>query len=119
MSEYELRPRDVEARQITSWETAKAIATWCGGKVVEEIDPFDEKKTHPGVNIPTLEGIVRASEGDYVIRHKSGNFQRRSRFSFEQEWRAKQETVEMASDDSINPIRKVVSHDPRERWRTM
>lgn len=87
MSEYELKPNDVDAKQV-SWETADEIAQWCGGVVVTEYS-YPHGEPMPGINVPTLTGMVRASEGDYVIRHASGQFQKRSRYAFESEYRRK------------------------------
>ena len=38
------------------------------------IDPEDNTKRYVGLNIPTLEGVMRASEGDYVIKSTRGEF---------------------------------------------
>jgi hypothetical protein len=63
---YPKKDEWAEARQVSK-ESAKDIAEWCGGVLVEEIDPFDPSIKTPGVNVPTLRGPKRASQGDYVI----------------------------------------------------
>lgn len=62
----------VEAKQVTA-DSAAEIAVWCGGKLVEEIHPFDGTKT-PGVNVPTLRGVMRASVTDYVVQNVFDEF---------------------------------------------
>lgn len=67
------KPVTVEANELTK-NNAEAVALWCGGMLVEEVDAFDPSKTFVGINIPTLEGVMRASEGDYVIKGVRGEF---------------------------------------------
>lgn len=55
-------------------ETAVALSVWCGGQVVEEVDPFDDELRFPAVNVPTRSGVERASLGDYVIKDEDGTF---------------------------------------------
>jgi hypothetical protein len=42
--------------------------------MVEEMDARNENKRYVAINIPTLEGVMRASEGDYVIKGIKGEF---------------------------------------------
>ncbi len=68
---YQRKPNAKEAayavNRLTK-ENAYAVALWCHGDVIEEIDPFDSTKTYAGINFDTLHGRVRASEGDYIIQ---------------------------------------------------
>lgn len=64
---------DIEAVELTK-DNAAAVAKWCGGMVVTEKDALDEEKTFVGINIPTLEGVMRGSEGDYIIKGLKGEF---------------------------------------------
>jgi hypothetical protein len=70
---YRKKPVEVEAVQLNK-DNAEEIAQWCGGMVTEEIDPQDDEKRYAAINIPTLEGTMRASEGDYVIKGTQGEF---------------------------------------------
>ena len=70
---YRLIPVSVEAIQL-SVETAERAAVWTGGRIVEEIDPINSTKRFVALNIPTLEGVQRASDGDYVVRSLGGEF---------------------------------------------
>lgn len=58
----------VDIKQVTA-ESAESIAEWCEGKLVHEIDPDDETITHAGVNVPTVQGVKRASSGSYVTKN--------------------------------------------------
>jgi hypothetical protein len=63
-----------EARTLTEnnvWE----LATWCGGNPVVEHDALDHDKTSPGINVPTKDGVERASLGQTIIRKNDGTFE--------------------------------------------
>lgn len=68
---YAKRPVVIEAWQLTK-VNAEDVANWCGGRVGQDRDrgQFDP----PHVDIPTLEGLTRASSGDFVIRGVKGEF---------------------------------------------
>ena len=72
MGKYRKRTVEVEAEQVTN-DNAYDVAQWCGGRVVEEIGPVDLGRTY-GINVPTLEGPERASQGDYVVKGQHGEF---------------------------------------------
>ena len=79
MSIHVFRPKvktaSVRAAQLTA-DSVASVVSWTGGKQVKEIDPEDSEKTMVGINIPTLDGNVRASEGDYVVQHiETGRFE--------------------------------------------
>lgn len=63
----------VEAMRLTP-ETAKDIERWCGGKIVEIGKPSDPTDVYLGLRIPTLEGVMQADGGDYVIKGVAGEF---------------------------------------------
>ena len=63
----------VEAIQLTH-DNVTEVADWCTGKEVKEIDALDPKKSYVGLNFLSWNGIVRASEGDYIIRDALGGF---------------------------------------------
>lgn len=62
----------IHAVQLTTFN-GQDIAEWCGGKLVEEIDPFTKHVT-PGINVPTEGGNVRASLDSYILRTTGGSF---------------------------------------------
>lgn len=59
--------------QITA-ETVNAVAVWCNGIVVEEIDPEYSEKRYPALNVQCGDDVKRASLGDYVIKRKDGTY---------------------------------------------
>jgi hypothetical protein len=79
---YRLIPVSVEAIQITP-ESAQRAAVWAGGVIREEIDPNDSTKKFAAVNIPTLNGILRAGEGDYIVRDLQGQLSIMGKREFE------------------------------------
>lgn len=62
-------PVVIEAMHFISpqrdWSDLHQIAEWCGGELNVELLIID---------IPTLEGVTRASYGDWVIRGVKGEF---------------------------------------------
>lgn len=59
------RPVEVEAQGPLTYDNAASLAHWCGGGVNRALDT---------VIIPTLEGTLSASLGDYIIRGVAGEF---------------------------------------------
>lgn len=70
---YRKKPVIVEAVRLTA-ENVYDVAAWCGGRAVEETSPRDHSDVYTGLDIPTLEGRMRANEGDYIIRGVKGEF---------------------------------------------
>ncbi len=71
MPQYRKKPVEIEARQIRAYTDMlgpDGIAAWCGG-VPAQTDPGPAY-----MNIPTLEGVMRANIGDWVIRGVKGEF---------------------------------------------
>lgn len=70
---YRKKPVVVEARQFTvpldGDETSnKALAAWCGGVLVSMVDGTK------CIAVSTLEGVMRATYGDYIIKGVQGEF---------------------------------------------
>lgn len=65
---YRKKPVEIKAAQ---WVDGNGfiIADWCGGRIEKALDPADTK-----IVIPTLEGHITASHGDYIIRGVNGEF---------------------------------------------
>lgn len=70
---YRLIESLFEAVKLTP-ETVRDVVLWSGGVEVEEIDPIDSRKKFVGINIPTREGVKRASQGDYVCKQEGDFF---------------------------------------------
>lgn len=75
----------IEAAQVTA-ENAEEIAAWCGGNLVEEIDPFDSAKRQPGINVPCEYGNERASVGHFVFKAGNEGFRIRKPGEFRSLW---------------------------------
>lgn len=60
---YRKRPVVIEAAEVT-YENVDEVAHWCDGYVT----------VPTGINIPTLEGVMLANMGDYVIKGVQGEF---------------------------------------------
>lgn len=58
------KPVTIEARQMTS-EDNFTLATWCGGFY---------KVSLGVIEIPTLEGVMAAQPGDWIIKGIKGEF---------------------------------------------
>ncbi len=68
MPTFRKKPVVIEAEEIQSYHDLPRIAAWCGGVYGQETDG-------PAyLTIPTLEGVMRADVGDWVIRGVSGEF---------------------------------------------
>lgn len=86
MKRYRKKPVVIEAVQLTK-DNIYTVAEWCGGRVIEIVSPRDTKDVYVGLDIPTLEGAMRAETfhqstwdgskytgGDYIIRGIKGEF---------------------------------------------
>lgn len=85
--EYRLIVVKVSAWRVTK-DNAEHIAQWCGGLARETIDPCDPERRIKHVNVPTLDGLKFASEGDYVVKHASGQFEVMGPHQFEMQYEA-------------------------------
>lgn len=85
-SKYELIVYTIDAIQVTPDSVSRAVL-WCGGMQVEEVDPNDKSIKFVGVNVPTFEGMKRASEGDYILKTVQGSFNVMKRAEFERTYR--------------------------------
>lgn len=86
--EYQLIPVHVTAIQVTPESLERAVA-FSGGREIEEIDPQDSKKRFVGVNFPTLSGVKRATQGDYIVKdHTTGEFTVMTKYEFERRYEA-------------------------------
>jgi hypothetical protein len=70
MSMFRKKPIIVEARCFLPG-TGQDLVAWCGGR---EQGDFNELGVFPWIEIPTLEGNMRANPGDWIIRGVKGEF---------------------------------------------
>lgn len=74
--------------EVLKHDNGMELAHWCHGKPVTEIDAFDDALTFMGINVPTLTGTKRLSEGDYLVQSENGYFHVVARFEFEQTYKS-------------------------------
>ena len=58
----------VEAIRLNE-DNVEAVAVWCRGELVEEIDPEHPEEKQYGINVPTPSETRRASLNMYVINY--------------------------------------------------
>ena len=71
MGKFRKKPVVIEARRFSVGQcadVASELATWCGGELVRHPDNY----RHIAVN--TLEGVMLAQEGDWIIKGVKGEF---------------------------------------------
>ena len=77
MSVFRKKPVEIEARQFVKGSTpghGYEIASWCGGRFNTDVKPSDPSDVRYSISIPTLEGVMTASEGDWIIRGVNGEY---------------------------------------------
>ena len=67
---YRKKPVVIEAMELRI-DTLFDVAAWCNGDAHSEREPG---ALAIWVDIPTLEGVMRADRGDYIIRGVKGEF---------------------------------------------
>ena len=72
MAKYRKKPVVIEAIQLTD-ESVVEIINWTTDYINIEIDT-DENDNIIGMIIPTLEGAMKASMNDYIIKGIQGEF---------------------------------------------
>lgn len=82
---YKLISHTVEAIQLCP-DSSDRVAMWCGGMVIDEYDAQDKTKHFVAMNIPTIVGVKRASEGDYIVKDGTGVISVWKKNQFESEY---------------------------------
>lgn len=72
-TKYRKKPVEIEAVEYTR-SNGGAAAKWCGGREHSEVKASDPTDVAEWIDIPTLEGTMRASIGDFIIRGVNGEF---------------------------------------------
>ena len=76
-SKYRKKPVVIEAMQFESGKNpghGYEVAAWCGGRFNTDVKPSDHTDVRYSISIPTLEGVMTADEGDWIIRGVQGEF---------------------------------------------
>jgi hypothetical protein len=81
--EYKIKMFSVQAEQLTP-QTVNEIASWVGGRPVTEYDAEDMAQRFVALNVPTMRGVERAQQGDYVIKTAEGQIGVMKAHEFEQ-----------------------------------
>lgn len=71
---FRKKPVEIEAVLFEGEHDVHDAAKWCGGRAVVEVSPRDHSDVFVAVDIPTLEGTMRAQRGDWIIRGVKGEF---------------------------------------------
>ena len=72
---YRKKPVVIEAMRFYADELVMVeVARWCGGRVCSESKASDPTDVAYWIDIPTLEGVMKASLGDYIIKGVRGEF---------------------------------------------
>ena len=62
------KPVEVEAYKLTQ-DNAAMLSDWCKGLLIKRADNFEAS-----IQIMTLEGVMTARQGDYIIKGVEGEF---------------------------------------------
>ena len=72
---YRKKPVVIEAMRFYADELVMVeVARWCGGRIGSEAKASDRMDVAYWIDIPTLEGVMKASPGDYIIKDVQGAF---------------------------------------------
>lgn len=72
MPKFRKMPVVIEARRFVG--LSGKLAEWCGGRYGSEAKASDHTDVYEYLEIPTLEGVMRADVGDWIIRGVQGEF---------------------------------------------
>lgn len=72
---FRKKPVVIEAMKFDgSLNGSKECAAWCGGRANYDPKPSDPTDVFVSVSIPTLEGVMTATGGDFIIKGVQGEF---------------------------------------------
>ncbi len=67
IKKYRKKPIVIEAMQFKGAENWDSVMDFCNAVLVSDVD-------HNRIHIDTLEGVMTASQGDYIIKGVQGEF---------------------------------------------
>lgn len=70
---FRKKPVVIEAVRFDR-SNGSTVAKWCGGRNQFEAKASDPTDVAEWIDIPTLEGVMRADLGDWIIRGVAGEF---------------------------------------------
>ena len=73
-AKYRKKPVVIETMRFDAsrYRAMTEVARWCGGLICSEASDWTDVAYW--LEIPTLEGVMKASPGDYIIRGVQGEF---------------------------------------------
>jgi hypothetical protein len=71
MPKFRKKPVVIEAKRLDRANGAE-VAAWCAGELHHPVMGPGQRAV--GIAIPTLEGVMLADEGDWIIRGVQGEF---------------------------------------------
>ncbi|MEM9605861.1 MAG: hypothetical protein AAGA99_00455 [Actinomycetota bacterium] len=74
MPEFQKKPVVIEARQITDSTVAVRLAEWVPNAYVQYVQGPMGLPDQYRLMIPTLEGVMEAGTGDWIIKGVQGEF---------------------------------------------
>ena len=96
---YRKKPVEIEARLFdpaASYDEACAVIAWCGGTATDD-----------GCEISTLEGVMLARPGDWIIRGVVGEFYPRRGDVFALTYEAAEDAPQEDSGDAVDEITRL------------
>lgn len=73
--QYRKKPVVIEAmRFYGDKRVMDGVARWCGGRIRSEAKASDHTDVAYWLDVPTLEGVMTADRGDYIIKGAQGEF---------------------------------------------
>jgi isopentenyl diphosphate isomerase/L-lactate dehydrogenase-like FMN-dependent dehydrogenase len=69
---YRKKPVQIQAWQFNGEPNGNQVAAWCGGRFFLSA-PFGQKHK-PVIEVTTLEGVMEAWPGDWIIKGVQGEF---------------------------------------------
>ena len=109
---YRKMPVVIEAMRFYADELVMVeVARWCGGRIGSEAKASDHTDVAYWIDIPTLEGVMKADPGDYIIKGVQGEFYPCKPDIFD----ATYERIEYAVSDYLNQIEQRAEDARRNR----
>lgn len=71
---YVKLPVEIEAMQFLDWKSGSAILDWTGNAATDMRVLIDGHERAYALEIATLEGVMRADPGDFIIKGVKGEF---------------------------------------------
>lgn len=98
MQKFKTKAEFIEAEQLSK-DNAKDLVKMCGGVLVGESNPRDPEDVYTAINVPTVEGNVRLSEGMWLVKDVFGRWGAMGESAFDEMFES-ETTVDEHFDDN-------------------